>query len=276
MTKEKNMELRQIVEELRLIDDTFFEKVMEDKETCEEVIRVIMEDPKLSVKEVNPQEPVHNLQGRSVRLDVLCKKTEGNYINIEIQRADNDNHFKRVRYNASCITANITNPGEKFKNVKDVCVIYISEFDMFKRGKTIYHIRHVVQETENEENPIYVDDGFTSVYVNTAVDDNTEIAELMGCFLQTKINNPKFPRLSNRVMQFKETEEGVMEMCATVERYAEKYAEKYADRIEAKRIVLTVDSLVEKHKFSFEEACQTAQIDVEDYKKYQRIAVSDK
>lgn len=125
MKKEKNLELRQLVEELRLIDDTFFEKVMEDRETCEEVIRVIMEDPKLSVKEVNPQEPIHNLQGRSVRLDALCKKTDGNYINVEIQRADNDNHFKRVRYNASCITANIMNPGEKFKNVKDVCVIYI-------------------------------------------------------------------------------------------------------------------------------------------------------
>lgn len=40
--------------------------------------------------------------------------------------------------------------------------------------------------------------------------------------------------------------------------------------------MLTVGSLVEKHKFLFEEACQTAQIAVEDYKKYQQFALSDK
>ncbi|MDE6566311.1 MAG: Rpn family recombination-promoting nuclease/putative transposase [Lachnospiraceae bacterium] len=242
LTEEKLEELRVLVSKLRLIDDTFFEKVMEDRETCEEVVRVIMEDPGLSIKAVKPQESVHNLQGRSVRLDALCEKSDGNYINVEIQRANNDNHFKRVRYNAACITANVTDPGEQFKNVRDVCVIYISEFDIFKRGKTIYHVRHVVQETENEENPIYVDDGFTSIYVNTAINDNTEIAELMNCFLQTKVNNPKFPKLSKRVTQFKESAEGVKEMCAIVEEYAKSYAEEYvksyakeyADKREAK------------------------------------------
>lgn len=237
LTEEKIEELKPLVEKLRLIDDTFFEKVMEDRETCEEVIRVIMEDPKLQVKEVYLQEPVHNLQGRSVRLDVLCEKSDGNYINVEVQRANNDNHFKRVRYNASCITANITEPGEKFKNVRDVCVIYISEFDMFKRGKTIYHVRQIVQETENEKNPVYVDDGFSSIYVNTAENDNTEIAELMHCFLQTKVKDLKFPKLSNRVTQLKESEEGVMEVCVAVERYAEKYAKMRESEAKAEEIV---------------------------------------
>ncbi len=208
LTEEKMEDLNEVVQQLRLIDDIFFEKVMEDRETCEEVIRIIMESPELSIKEVHPQEPVHNLQGRSVRLDVLCERTDGSYINVEVQRADNDNHFKRVRYNASCITANVTEPGEKFKNVRDVCIIYISEFDVFKKGKTIYHTRQVVQETEKDENPIYVEDGFSSIYVNTEIKDNTEIAELMSCFLQTKVKNPKFPKLSSRVAQFKENEEG--------------------------------------------------------------------
>lgn len=237
LTEEKIGELKKLVGKLRLIDDTFFEKVMEDKETCEEVIRVIMEDPKLRVKEVYPQEPIHNLQGRSVRLDVLCEKSDGNYINVEVQRANNDNHFKRVRYNASCITANTTEPGEKFKNVRDVCVIYISEFDMFERGKTIYHVRQIVQETENEKNPVYVDDGFSSIYVNTTENDNTEIAELMHCFLQTKVNNSKFPKLSNRVARLKESEEGVMEVCVAVERYAEKYAKMRESEAKAEEIV---------------------------------------
>lgn len=220
--KEKKKEYSSIIQQLRLIDDIFFEKVMEDKETCEEVIRVILGDPGLVIMEVNLQEPIHNLQGRSVRLDALCKKPDGNYINIEVQRADNDNHFKRVRYNASCITANVTEPGEKFKNVKDICIIYISEFDIFKRGKTIYHTRQVVQETEKDENPVYVNDGFSSIYVNTEAKDGTEISELMSCFMHTKVENPKFPKLSSRVTKMKDSEEGEGEMNALLEKYMEK------------------------------------------------------
>lgn len=282
-TEEKLNELKALVKELRLIDDTFFEKVMEDRETCEEVLRIIMGDPELVVTEVNPQEPVHNLQGRSVRLDALCRKPDGSYINVEVQRADDDNHFKRVRYNASCITANITEPGEKFRNVKDVCVIYISEFDIFKKGKTIYHTRQVVLETENDKTPVYVDDGFSSIYVNTAVNDHTAVAELMQCFLQTEIDNKKFPKLSSRVAQFKKDEEGVVRMCAAVERYVEKRCEavekrcaeaerREAERREAERIVLMVSSLIEKHNFSFNDACNVAQITVGDYEKYKKIA----
>lgn len=222
-TEKEFEKLHSIIQQFRLIDDIFFEKVMEDKEAFEEVIRVILEDSGLIIEEVNLQEPIHNLQGRSVRLDALCKKSDGNYINIEVQRANNDNHFKRVRYNASCITANITEPGEKFKNVKDICVVFISEFDIFKRGKTIYHTRQVVQETEKEEDPVYVDDGFSSIYVNTEINDNTDIAELMNCFLQTKVKNSKFPKLSNRVTQLKESEEGVDGMNVLLEQYAEKW-----------------------------------------------------
>lgn len=226
LSEERLTELRQLIQQMRLIDDVFFEKVMEDRETCEEVIRVIMEDPKLVVKEVHLQEPIHNLQGRSVRLDALCEKADGNYINVEVQRASDDNHFKRVRYNASCITANITDPGEKFKNVKDVCVIYISEFDIFKRGKTIYHTRQIVRETEADAEPAYVEDGFSSVYVNTEVDDQTLIAELMQCFLQAEVRNQKFPKLTERVMLFKESEEGVLNMNSAWREFTEKVKEE--------------------------------------------------
>ena len=50
LTEEKMEDLNEVVQQLRLIDDIFFEKVMEDRETCEEVIRIIMESPELSIK----------------------------------------------------------------------------------------------------------------------------------------------------------------------------------------------------------------------------------
>ncbi len=40
-----------------------------------------------------------NLYGWSVRLDALCTFGNGEKANIEVQRADNDDHFRRVRFN---------------------------------------------------------------------------------------------------------------------------------------------------------------------------------
>lgn len=76
-----------------------------------------------------------NLYGRSVRLDALCELSDGKMVNVEVQRSNNDNHLMRARYNTSCVTANITDPGEKFENVPTVCFVYISEFDVFGGNK---------------------------------------------------------------------------------------------------------------------------------------------
>ena len=138
--------VREIVEKLNIIDDTLFQKMVEDIGFCEEVISTILEQ-KVIVKKVTPQNSIKNLQGRSVILDALCVLENGKDCNIEVQKADDDNHVKRVRYNTSCITANITDPGSKFEEVPNVIGIYISKFDMFKSGKTVYHIDRVIRET---------------------------------------------------------------------------------------------------------------------------------
>ena len=203
------------VKKLRPIDDVFFEKIIEDKAVCEEILRVILEDDGLEVLSVTPQSSQKNLWGRSVRLDAFCKLGNGGYCNIEVQKSDNDNHVKRVRYNASCITSNNTEIGEKFINVPDVTMVYISTFDIFKKGRTTYHCKTVIEETNDA-----VDNGLTEVYVNTAVNDGSTIAELMECFLQEQVNNKKFPLLSSRVWYYKNEEGGVNAMCKIVEDYA--------------------------------------------------------
>lgn len=184
---------------------------------CEELLQVILQDEKLKVIEVIPQKSIKNLQGRSVRLDALCIRGNGEYCNIEVQRAGNEHHFRRVRYNTSCITANITEPGDKFENVPDVSSVYISEFDIFKDGKTIYHVRPTVGETGK-----IVDNGLQEVYVNTEINDGSEISELMQCFLQTEVNNEKFPKLSKRMYYFKHNEEGIKYMSSVSEEIREE------------------------------------------------------
>ena len=120
------------------------------------------------------------------------------------------------------ITTNITEPGAKFKNVPHVCSIYISKFDMFQGGKTVYHIDRVVRETG-----MAVDNGMQEIYVNTKIDDGTEVAELMHIFtVQDAYDFEKFPKTSARKKQFKDHEGGEEEVCELVEQYAQQVAKK--------------------------------------------------
>lgn len=215
--------VQEIVQQLNIINDTLFQKMAEDIEFCEELISTAMQQ-KVTVKKVTPQNSVKNLQGRSVVLDALCELESGEEYNVEVQKANDDDHQRRVRYNTSCITANITEPGSKFKKVPNVIGIYISKFDMFKGGKAVYHIDRVVRETGEVQ-----DNGLQEIYVNTKIDDGTDIAELMRIFTNTDAYDfQKFPKTSRRKKQFKEGKGGNEEMCDLVENYAKNYAEKNA------------------------------------------------
>lgn len=202
------------VEPFRPIDDVFFEALAQNPKVCQEILRVILEDDKLIVDEVITQCSEKNIYGRSVRLDALCTLGTGEKCNIEIQRSDNDDHLRRARFNASSITVKSSEVGSKFKDVVDVCIVYISQFDIFKQGRTIYHVDKVIRETGT-----VVDDGLKEVFVNTAVNDGSTISELMSCFLAKDVDNPKFPMLSSEVKRLKNTEGGLDSMCDLIEKY---------------------------------------------------------
>ena len=228
MAREKTLEEKiEYIKELRPIDDAFFELLSQDQAVVEEMLRTILEDPGLSVDCVESQETIANAYGRAVRLDCLCTLSDGTSCNIEVQRADDDDHFKRVRVNEAGVTWKATEKGTSFKETPDVIVVYISEFDILKGEKTTYHVDKVVRETGQ-----IIEDGTTNIYVNTKVKDGSNTSELMNLFLQKEVNNPKFPKLSYRVNYLKNNQEGVRAMCDVVKRYAadevREVTEKYS------------------------------------------------
>lgn len=170
-------EKKAIVQNLRPIDDVFFEVLARNPEVMQEILRTIMEDKELTVLDVIVQSDERNIYGRSVRLDALCILRDKTRVNVEVQISDNDDHFRRVRFNEASITVKDSQPGSEFKDIPDVQMVYISEFDAVGEGLTIYHVNKVIAETGQ-----IIDDGTKQIYVNTAVDDGTDIAELMSCF----------------------------------------------------------------------------------------------
>lgn len=234
MSSEKTFEEKiQLVKELRPIDDVFFEVLADDPEVCEEILRVIMDDDKLIVTDVIVQSSERNIYGRSVRLDALCKLSTGKRVNIEVQRADNDDHLRRVRFNSASITVKDSEAGLSFSEIADVYVVYISQFDIFKGDFPIYHVDKVIRETGEA-----IDDGSAEIYVNTVIKDGSTVSELMECFTQTSVNNPKFPKLSKRMNWLKTTEGGVGAVCEIMERYQAK-------AVEEAQIKTTIEEAVE-------------------------------
>lgn len=70
--------------------------------------------------------------------------------------------------------SSITGPGRKFRDVPDVCAVFISSFYIFKGSLPLYHVDRVVRE-----NGKTVDNGFKEVYVNAKIKDGSEVPELM-------------------------------------------------------------------------------------------------
>lgn len=126
--------------------------------------------------------------------------------------------------------------------------------DIFGKGKTIYHVKNVIQETGD-----VVDDGLHRIFVNTACDDGTDIADLMSCFTEKQVNNPKFPVFTSRMNRLKNEEGGLNIMCEVMQKYEQIAAKK--ERIEAIQnmidLGLSEEKILTKYsKQEYEEAKQ--------------------
>ena len=271
--------IREDAMKMNPIDDAMFVKMAEDLGFCEELLQVIMGDKDLKVLEHHHQHVVKNLQGRSCTLDLLCKLGTGHTVLVEVQKADDDDHQRRVRYESSVLTANITDPGTKFEKVPDVISVFISRFDLFASGRSSYHVDRVLRETGQ-----VVDNGAMEIYVNAQIDDGTDIADLMKVFSEDAVYDDRFPNASERKRIFKTTEEGVRQMCEIIERNRREAAAEAAAKAlargraegraegEAKgrveTIVSSIKNLMESMNISAEQAMVALKIPDSDHAKY--------
>lgn len=223
--------IREDAMSLNPMDDALFQKMAEDVAFCEEMLQVILGDKGLKVLDNMPQFVLKNLQGRSCTLDLKCLLGNDKIVEIEVQKADDDDHQRRVYYDGALLTTNTLDPGRHFSDVPEIIMVFISRFDVFKSGKTLYHIDRIIRETGKK-----AENGFAEVYVNAENDDNSDTARLMEIFtIDSAYDDVRFPAISSRKRRFKTTEEGVSEMCEVIER----------NRMEAKKEII-VGMLQEK------------------------------
>lgn len=210
--EKKHQEDLQRLRGFRLLDDDFMTKVFEDISCAELLLRIILNDEGIRVLETHSQRGIKNLQGRSVKLDILAVDSHNRVFNVEVQRSDRGAGAKRARYNSALIDANVTEPGDQYEDLNETFVIFITENDVMKAGLPIYHIDRVVRETgklfEDEEHIIYV---------NSQIKDETKLGRLMHDFSCTDAKDMYNKVLADRVRYFKEDERGVEIMCREME-----------------------------------------------------------
>ena len=198
---------------LRLIDDDFMAAVFEERACAEFLLQIILKRDDLTVKEVHGQYSVKNLQGRSVRLDILAVDRENRAYNIEVQRSDRGASEKRARYNSSLLDANLTDAGDDYDALNETYVIFITENDVLKAGLPIYHVDRTVRETGT-----FFNDQAHIVYVNSQIKDETALGKLMHDFFCTNSKDMNYSILAQRVRYFKEDTKGVAAMCRAMEK----------------------------------------------------------
>jgi len=215
LSKKQKMLAR--IQEFTLMDDDFMTRFFEnDKECTQFVLQTILGNKKLKVIDVLAQKAVKSLEGRSVRLDVFARDGRGKPYDIEIQRADKGAGAKRARYNSALMDADETVPGTDASKLPESYVIFITENDIYKKGRALYKIDRYV----DGEEPF--NDGAHIIYVNGKYKGNDPMGDLMHDFHCKKAGDMKSKILAERVRYLKESDKGVKHMCRIMEEFAKE------------------------------------------------------
>ncbi|MCR5662009.1 MAG: PD-(D/E)XK nuclease family transposase [bacterium] len=252
--------LRKIAK-LNLFSDFFMTICFEKKPRfAEKVLSIILNMPKLKVIDVKTQVSLTNSLGRSAKLDVKAQDRYGRNMNIEVQRKKEGAIPRRARFHSSILDASTLKKGQKFHELRDNYVIFITECDYFKREAPVYIIKRTIEGTGED-----FGDGSFIIYVNGACRDNSPIGKLMHDFSCTKAQNMYYQELAEVVKYYKETEEGRDFMCQIIDKMCKK--ERVAGRREGKAegIDNTIKAigLIKAGKYTLEEIASLSGLPVD-------------
>lgn len=210
---------RERIQEFNLTSDLFAGKVFEDLTACQELCRILMQDPGLQLKDVKTQYVIRNLISHSVQLDILAETVAGGLINVELQMYKEAEPFRRTRYYTSCIDMSILDKGKEYDELPSVTILYITKSDFIGGKKGFYQIRRKTDRKNPEGTGL--DNGLYEKYFNLKYPTRyKEINELLQYlenstpYYQTKL----FPRIVERVNYYKIQREGVDIMCEIADR----------------------------------------------------------
>ena len=166
------------LKDLNLLDRFLFAEVIEDPETMELILEIILgRDIVLKNLPQAEKEQRSFLWSKQVKLDVWAQDTEDIVYDTEVQKRDTKDLPKRSRLYNSMIDSKLLVPGSiSYNELNDVYIIMITPFDLFGRGLYRYTFNMRCKEVPEIE----LKDGATRIFLNTkGVKENGESRELI-------------------------------------------------------------------------------------------------
>ena len=220
------------LQDLTLFDKFLFDETMDIPEAHEAALQIILGDDKLRLLTHTQTEKEFRTAPwlRSIRLDVFAMDQRERIYNTESQKEEKNDLVKRSRFYQALIDSSLLAPGDtNFNLIKDTCIIMITPFDLFGKGKYCYTFR-----TRCDEDPsLLLEDGAVRIFLNSHGTNPEEVSEELveflkymestDAFLAENSKNEKIKQIHKHVSQIKASEEmGV--------KYMQKWEERVLDR----------------------------------------------
>ena len=164
----------------------------------------------LTVVHTESQAAYKSTSKRSAILDVKAVGRDNEVVDIEIQRAKEGANPKRARFHAGIIDRTLLEKGQKFREMPDLYIIFITEKDFYKKGFPLYHVSNTIAELDHQE----YGDGIRIIYVNGEYRGKEHpVGDLMHDFFCADPDDMHDTVLKRDVRYMKESEEGRSHMC---------------------------------------------------------------
>ncbi len=189
-----------------ILNHFIFGRVMENKEICKQFLELVLkkEIEKIDIVEVE-KHLKEFIDSRVVRLDVYIKG-ETEIYNIELQAKSFDDIAKRCRAHINSIDINLIKPGMAFKDINNVFIIFVCNFDPVGDGLPQYTVERRYIENLNKR----FEDGTQIILLNAKAYMKAENKDLQAflSFISGKedIDNQFVNKIKKEIKTIKQNE----------------------------------------------------------------------
>ena len=190
-------------DKIGITDDVMFCTVLSNSEDCREFLQRILGIEIEEIVVVGTQVSMKsNFHAKGVRLDVYAKDKKGNAYDIEMQTTKMRELPLRSRYYHSEMDSYQIAAGEKYGNLKHSIVIFVCNFDLFAKNRSVYTFESICCE----DTEIHLQDKRKTIFININGSREgvpKELAHLLD-YLKTKTPTDGFTeRLEQRVLKIR-------------------------------------------------------------------------
>ena len=173
---------RKKYEELTIIDDFMFGKVMRNPKYCKKLLEIILGVKIRNIVFIDDQQTVNpDYRARGIRIDVYAEDAADTAYTVEMQIRNTGELPVRSRYYQAVIDINMIEKGLDYERLKKSYIIFICKFDLFGKGRHIYHFENLCREDPS----VRLNDGIEKIFLNTkgTLDDvDEELHSLLDYF----------------------------------------------------------------------------------------------